>query len=236
MERMAYDAGDYLIRPIMSAESGLPADAIVNDFAVSFIAGVPNAAEIEDAVDAVGNFYTVGAAAVNKVGNYISEWVDRGATHVITATQITAPPMGSPVFEKAWLGPPAPTVPDSLPYEVAGCLSFHADLTGIAEEAGATRPRARRRGRLYIGPLSLQAVDYDANPVTLSTNFRAALAARAVALADELEAAGWYWSVWSRVDATLRPVVGGWTDNAPDSQRRRGIDATNRATWGPVGP
>jgi hypothetical protein len=28
-----------------------------------------------------------------------------------------------------------------------------------------------------------------------------------------------------------RPIVGGWTDNSPDTQRRRSVLATTRNTW-----
>lgn len=31
--------------------------------------------------------------------------------------------------------------------------------------------------------------------------------------------------------STARPIVGGWADDSPDTQRRRGVNATQRITW-----
>lgn len=45
-----------------------------------------------------------------------------------------------------------PTSPVALPSEVAVAMSFAGDLEGFAEETGVTRPRSRRRGRLFLGP------------------------------------------------------------------------------------
>jgi hypothetical protein len=46
----------------------------------------------------------------------------------------------------------------SLPNECASTLSFRGDIEGFPEEFGLTRPRARRRGRVFIGPLNMNTV------------------------------------------------------------------------------
>jgi len=215
----------------MTASSGLPEDQVVNDFAFRFD-GTPGPTEYAAMFDLVDEFYNV-AAVTNTVGNYISRAVNRSATHELAAYHITAGPLGSPVASIPWLGPPTPTDTNGVPREVAAVLSFHADLTGVLEEGpGDTRPRARRRGRLFIGPLTSNAVNVTTPPFFLADALTLAMRENAVKLMDDSGTADMPWSVWSRADATLYPVIGGWTDNAPDTQRRRGPDATVRVTWG----
>lgn len=233
---MAYTAGDVLVRAVMSSTSGLPADVVVNDFAFQF-PGAPTSGEVDDLFTAVSDFYRLDTAIGINVGEYLGESINRSATHELQAYHIVAGPLGSPFQTDNWLGPPTPVVADlNLPNEVAAVLSFHADLTGIPEESGATRPRARRRGRIYLGPLVGYAVSMEDPIPMLNSNLRTCMQQAAVRLADDAETAGGYWSVWSRADSTVRPIVGGWTDNAPDTQRRRGPVASSRSTYGPVGP
>jgi hypothetical protein len=40
-----------------------------------------------------------------------------------------------------------------LPAECAIALSFRGDVAGLQEEAGLIRPKSRRRGRVFLGPL-----------------------------------------------------------------------------------
>ena len=228
---MAYGLGDYLIRAVMTADSGLPEDAIINDFAVQHTAGSPSVGELTDAMNDVGDFYRLGATATNRVGSYISNGVDRGATHLLQAYQIVAGPLGSPALELPWLGPVAAVSTNNLPTEVSGVLSFHGDLTGLPEEAAGTRPKSRRRGRIFVGPLILEATEFAEPSPRLHSDFTSALRSNATALFDRLEADGWDWCVWSRTASTLYPITGGWTDNACDTQRRRGTEASSRVTY-----
>jgi hypothetical protein len=228
---VAYTSGDHLIRPIMTAYSGLPEDQIVNDFAFRFDAGSPTSVDILAIMNVVGQFYRAGATAADQVGTYISNFVSRAATHEIAAYKIVAGPLGSPVATIPWLGPVTAGATTLLPSEVAGTLSFHGDLTAIPEESGATRPRSRRRGRVYIGPLQPVAVTNSSAPAVLAPAFTAAMRSNATVMYDAAEALGWTWCVWSRADATLYPVVAGWTDNAPDTMRKRGQEATLRTVF-----
>lgn len=235
---MAYD-NDFLVRPIMSAASGLPEDKLVNDWAFKWVGGGdPVETNFVDLCAAVGGFYRNGAGAPDQVGNYIGSAVNRSATHEIQVYEISVGAMGSPVYSEDWLGPVSPGTTVNLPTECAAVLSFHADLSGIAEESGVSRPRARRRGRVYIGPLTTGALQNGgntgagANPAPrLATAFLDAMRTQAVAMAAAAELDGWRWSVWSRSDVTLRDVVAGWTDDAPDTQRRRGQAAAARVVY-----
>lgn len=231
---MAYTAGSTLVRAVMESSTGLPSDRYINDFAFEFD-GTPIAANYDNIVTVVSDFYRVVTTGAASVGQFISNAVNRSATHTIDVYHITAGPIGSPVYSESWLGPPTTSSTSGLPTEVAGVLSFHADLTDIPEESGVTHPRARRRGRVFIGPLNINAVDISNAPYRLAGSgsgaFLNTLREAATRLADDAAANDFTWSVWSRADATLRPVVAGWTDNAPDTQRRRGPASTARVTW-----
>lgn len=226
---MAYTLYNYLVRATMSAASGLPEDTIINDFAFHFAAELDGPAA-DTVTQWIDDFYNVGNGANEPIAGYLGEQIDRGATHLMAFYEITSGPLGAPVFEVPWLGPGNPAVGTNYPTEVAAVASFHATLVGQSEEVGATRPRARRRGRIYLGPLTTGSVqDATAASPVLSTALRDAMA---FAMAELRDTSLSTWSVWSRADEILRPVVGGWTDNAFDTQRRRGTAATNRAVWG----
>lgn len=215
----------------MSSVTGLVEDEVINDWAFHCSAGVPDGADLESLMGIVGDFFRKGTLAVDKVGDGISPVINRAATHKIQAYKITAAGLGSPLLEIDWLGPATSGATRALPNEVAAVLSFHADLTGIQEEAGATHPKARRRGRVFIGPLNENAVNLTAYPVRVYPTFATALRANANVMADDASALGAVWSVWSRKDQVLREVVAGWTDNAVDIQRRRGEAPTARVVF-----
>lgn len=110
----------------------------------------------------------------------------------------------------------------ALPDEVASVLSFQG-----TKEAGF--PQARRRGRIYIGPLATVAANAN-RPATL---FQTALGTAASGLKDDSNDLGVDapWAIWSQVDGAAVIVDNGWIDNAFDTQRRRGVRTTSRAIW-----
>ena len=112
----------------------------------------------------------------------------------------------------------------ALPSEVAACLSFQATrVSGISQ--------ARRRGRVYIGPLGNQCAAGGLTAfATVDPGF--SLALRSAALRMKASGtAGTSWAVWSPTSGVARVVNDGWVDDAFDTQRRRGIAAGNRNTW-----
>lgn len=228
---MPTSSADVLVRAIMQGDTGLPADVFVNDFAFRLDAGgSPSSTDLDNVLGAVDNFYNAVTPSGAKVAGVIGEAVDRGATHTLEVYSISAG--GSPLRSDPWLGPAAPSTANSnLPTEVAAVLSFHGDLTSIAEESGGTRPRARRRGRIYIGPLTTDAVAITDDDPRLVAAWTTVFRQAAIVMHDAAEADGWTWSVWSRAANELYEIVGGWTDNAPDTQRRRGAESTSRITY-----
>lgn len=114
---------------------------------------------------------------------------------------------------------------EELPSEIALCLSFHGEpVSGL--------PAARRRGRIYIGPLGGSAAP-SSGPSRPVQAFIDLIRTRALAVKAASAASGgiFQWTVWSTSDAAPVPITGGWIDNAFDVQRRRGLAATARNTW-----
>jgi hypothetical protein len=109
-----------------------------------------------------------------------------------------------------------------LPAECAVCISFQAiRASGF--------PQNRRRGRIYIGPLAA-SVNSGARPSSaLLTDLGIAAADFMADVPAAVSTASW--AVWSEVDQEANPVDNGWIDNAFDTQRRRGVQATARTLF-----
>lgn len=129
----------------------------------------------------------------------------------------------APVSEGTWALSANPTAAP-LPPEVALCLSFQAPkLSGF--------PQSRRRGRVYIGPLSVNALDSSGRP---SSAFVTALSGVGDGIIVASGATSWNWAVHSSFSETTGlPVDNGWVDNEFDTQRRRGREWTSRTVFPP---
>lgn len=111
----------------------------------------------------------------------------------------------------------------TLPQEVALCSSFQGDrVSGI--------PQSRRRGRVYIGPLAVAALNDAAGRPASAFVTALADATEALLLASIADGA-YDWVVYSPTDDALVPIDNGWVDNAFDTQRRRGVAASGRTSW-----
>jgi hypothetical protein len=105
------------------------------------------------------------------------------------------------------------------PQEAALCASFYGD-----------RNIPRQRGRVYIGPFENHSTDgATARPTTaLQNTVKGAMQA----LADSNGLCEWVTLHHTSLVAGMHPVTAGWVDNEWDTQRRRGLKATSRVTWG----
>jgi hypothetical protein len=120
----------------------------------------------------------------------------------------------------------------TLPSEVALCLSFQA-----AKVAGQSQ--ARRRGRIYLGPFATLAM---ATGQLAGDNRPAANMVAEVLAAADVMATGGSGAARLAIFSPTTLVGGGsiddawtdaaelWIDNAWDTQRRRGANATTRST------
>jgi hypothetical protein len=233
-----------LVRIALQNVSGMAKDQVVNDF-------VFNAPSSDaDAVAAVTAIYNVSpdGGGSNPLGLYINSEISRVApvqwsTYDLTA-HLDGSPHGSPTATGGFILR-GPSSTNQLPDQVAGVMSYHAidasvlesgpsgpiptpdravDEGAPATHVGNTRPKSSLRGRLYIGPLTIEAVQ--ANGVT-SAAFSASMQACGIKLMTD--ALGW--CVWSRRTASVHNIVGGWTDTGFGVVRKRNTAARLKAAW-----
>ena len=147
----------------------------------------------------------------------------------------TRPPAGmgfGPPLSTTNCNLPAATVGAAgYPSEVSITLSFHADYTTIPEHIGSTRPRARYRGRVYLGPMGENSGFTQTTGGRWTVVAASALTTITGAASTLLHVSSLGWSVFSRKNWALYPVIGGWVDNAFDVQRRRGTAASAKSLW-----
>lgn len=138
-----------------------------------------------------------------------------------------------PVATSSFIFSPGGT---ALPGEVACVLSFRA--TTVAGQVAA-----RRRGRIFLGPLSQSSMSVSGGDVRISAGSRTTITAAAAALRDDTTLSGLIWSVFSPTTAGSPPwssgalsgsfeaVVAGHVDDAYDTVRSRGLSALARTTF-----
>ena len=180
-----------LARAELQPVSGMAADVVVNDFVFAGTStAAAMAAEVESLLIA---FYYNATASGNAVGHYLGSSRKRTAlTSFLKFYDISA------VLGGGVVGSPIRTTPMTLiaglnttdqAEEVAAVISIAADFSGAVEESGSTRPRSRRRGRLYIGPLIQSSGSTDASGhFRPTTQFRNTLKEAAARLRDDTTA------------------------------------------------
>lgn len=233
--------GSALVRFVLDHNSGRSDDRASIGVAIT---GTDDAADITGSelhtlADTLYN--TTPGGGTHPLGYYIGKQMSRASDGLQVNVYDLAPsgvlagtsPMGSPVSTYTQ-GITASASVNPLPSECAAVVSFKADYTGALEESGATRPRARRRARVFLGPLdsaTLSAPSSAYIPVLASGFITDALAVfGALETALEGVGSGWGLGVWSRKDATIRAVVDIGMDSQFDTQRRRGERSTG-ITW-----
>lgn len=238
-----------LVTVTLFSVTGLPEDAVQNTFCIGTSPGT--LAEQNDVRGHFQDFYNfehdVPSSASNfAVGEHLSPAISRTANPYIDITPIPfarpVPPagLGSPEYSSEFPNDLiAPNNTTALPSEVAMCMSLRADYGTRQEEApddgdadGAIeRPRSRRRGRVYIGPLNAGVVDASSGVPRVAAIARETLTLAAKKLDDALEAmglGGLY--IFSREDWAAVKATHVWVDDAFDIQRRRGEGPTTRNT------
>lgn len=202
----------YIVQVIQKMESNIPADSSVNTWAFASAAPAPDPADFAAIGTALFDFYTELASLL--AVNVAQEWG-------LKIYDKAAPEPRSPLVDRDDFGPFSTPVLTPLPSEVALCLSFRGPYV-------SGEPKARRRGRVYVGPLAVTVSEGAANGARPASGVPAFFSDAVEALTAVLTAEGLLHCVWSRSDDTFYPVVEYWVDNAFDTQRRRGIAPTAR--------
>lgn len=213
--------GSYHVQVAVPAKSGIASDAVVNTWCVSASYTSPQAG-LEDFADNLKDFYEVNLSSRSTM----YKWVNTRIKIYKTAD----PKPRVPVFDEL-LGLSDAQSNNTLPTELACCLSFQADKLSGAKQA-------RRRGRVYLGPFGVNVVDQSEGRPTTAWIDATKTAALALLTASETNGHGWKWCVLSPTSGldpdggiTCWPVTNGWLDNAIDVQRRRGLTPTARTMF-----
>lgn len=141
--------------------------------------------------------------------------------HEMVCYRISDPEPRAPVLTRAWNFSSGITG-NPLPSEVAMCLSYQGEkASGV--------PQSRRRGRIYIGPLNVGTLHTDGRPAAAAIT--SLVDAGENLLQASKAAPNWKWAVYSRVNGSGVSAENGWVDNAFDTQRRRGVEASARTTF-----
>jgi hypothetical protein len=202
---------DNIVQVALAHDSALPEDVTVNTFAFY----TETAKDAVAAASIVGQLNTFYQAFDNFLSSLLS-----GVGVVKFYDRADVKPR-VPWFLGALSLEPGPT---ALPGEVALVLSFRA-----AAVSGSSP--ARRRGRVFLGPLAINTMDAATGRPLNSVLNEIASAASSLRAAGASDPA-WTWQVWSEMDNVGREINNGYVDNAFDTQRSRGNDPTARINWG----
>lgn len=201
----------YLSQFALNGVSGLPEDVMVNTMAFESNSGAPDNGEMNAITAAIAAFYSELTPA------FATALPD---TYALKLYDIDAPEPRVPLRSLTASLVGAGSGGARLPEEVAVCLSYNG--VGVSGS-----PAARRRGRVYIGHLGVNALATNARP---SSNWNAWFLDAITEFLAELDGSGVIHSVWSRADDELYNVVRYTMDDAFDTQRRRGQAPTTRTT------
>jgi len=198
-----------------------PSGAMVNTFNFSTGAVTSYVTLADSVAAALQNFYTQPAAGLN-LAKYMAPWVSRNV-EIRTYDPTTAKPRVPTIYGFTMVASAASGAASTIPMDVALCLSYHA----------APPVTRHRRGRVYIGGCTTDWMvtgTVSAPPVFNIAATSPADVVKNSAVALIASATGW--SIYSRAANTFSSIIGGYIDNEPDTQRRRGSTTSSRLAFG----
>jgi hypothetical protein len=221
----------------LGRKSGIAADEVVNvlHFATTLPVGT-RPGVIDDIKDAVAGFYNV-------IGAQLGKSISRTAlAHTIEFRTIAEGGPGAGDDTESVMIDAIPfTISTAafgstvdLPGEVCSALSFVGfGASAVPEESGSTRPRARHRGRMFIGPLTDNCCVQDADTGRVSMSLIIAesiVDAYATYINSISELSSTSHVVYSPSNGFSYAVVQAWMDDGFDIIRSRGEAAIARFT------
>jgi hypothetical protein len=201
--------------------TALPKDRVVNTFHFVSQATPPGPTEFNDVAAAVKNFYDGVHFTSSGVAAILSSRIT--GTYTLKVFNLDDPEPRVPVHLEVVASTAFSAAGPPLPTEVAICGSYQA-------AASSGSPQARRRGRIYIGPLPQACVT---STGMVRTNEQLIIRRAMRALVNDTAT---NWAVYSRRDNAGYLVSNGWVDDAFDIQRRRGVSALVRSLWDGTSP
>lgn len=203
----------FLVQHALQGKTLAAEDRFVNTFHLDSTATVLIEATFDTIANAIELFYTSQQVGLSEFG--------RGIGRTIKIYNMGLPTPRAPLYERVSdTAPYIAPASSSLPEEVAICLSYEG-----LQVSGS--PPGRRRGRIYVGPWNVGIIQNNSDgsckvhSATVGSLLNAALELKA-----DLAAADCPWKIWSGRDAAFVDIATFRVDNAFDTQRRRGRDAT----------
>jgi hypothetical protein len=196
------------------ATSLVTKDDVTNTWHFTTVSDPPSSTDLASIRDALQTFY--GSFSTN----FLSDW---NTTVLMKMYNLADPKPRAPIttYSVALSGPFANTNL-LMPREVSMAVSYKAStISGV--------PAGRRRGRIYLP--TFYGTVFDSTGRFTSTICNTVRNAANTLRTTSDSATGWDWVVYSRTANTTAPVAGGWVDNAPDIQRRRGQASTLRVVY-----
>jgi hypothetical protein len=194
-----------------------PTGVMVNTFAFNTTNYVTYPSHSDAVAAALTTFYNSSGIGAN-----MATWVAR-AYEIRNYNPLDGKPRVPTIYGVTLPANTAGTTVNVIPGDVSQCLSFH----------GAPPITRRKRGRIFLGGVTSNwmatpdASSYPRFITTLNGQTQAAINAMTTLAASTVG-----WCIYSRAGGTYAPVVGGYVDSEPDTQRRRGNTASSRVTWG----
>lgn len=223
--------------------SGLPKDRIVNTYAIAEANHTPG--DLPALALAIQRIYTaaelvVGVTLATQMSPALNRAADACSVKMYNITDhLDGSPHGSPEFVLPFTlpasGPGAP-MPEEVALvgtlEAAGRAAQFVEVPdGADPDAAPDRPRQRYTGRVYYGPFNAGVVVADANGMARPTaNIQTIIRNVLVRASVEIDDVGvgdiYGLGVWSRKNRAIRGIDNVRTDDAFDTQRRRGASPT----------
>lgn len=206
-------------RFVGQASSNISRDNVSNTFHFRYSGVLAPPPDIENVLDMVEDLYcTPAQPSSHGLGWWLNSTINRQARLIVYNLEDPTP--RAPIAERA-ITLPGPGGGNKLPAEVALTCSFQGDRVSGTNQA-------RRRGRIFLGPLNVSGADMtipsEAMMTSVKDQFKGLLDASESALL-------WEWVVHSPTSDSFTFVRSGWIDNAWDTQRRRGPRATARMVY-----
>lgn len=224
------------------SRTGLSKDKVFHDWWFGGLSG-DFSGSLTDAGTALQDFYNRDGSSPFSVlapVGYMAYWLDYNhvlihITQVDIATGATVSVIADDVVNWSDSRDTEGDVAD-LPAETALCLSYHASPSDAPAPAPHTNPRARIRGRVYLGPwhagVATSGTGLELNYSRPSTTLVSTVKSSANNLLTASNASDTFtWVQYSRAQRTVSAVTGGWVDDEWDTQRRRQHRATYRSVF-----
>lgn len=227
------------------SETGLPKDSVSNTFAVNGGPPVGDLVSLGLVADAFIALYNAQPGGLTRTGQNSFESIARRLSSVLDTGALRSSVklydalaglgpgnMGAPLFVKPFTLAGTDNTKSAFPSEVAVVVTLEAvGRAGAAVELpGGQRPKSRRTGRFFIGPVNSGTATSDNGVIRPDPDFQDLCINAVLKLDADLGAIlpAMDLGVFSRVDGVVRPVEFVSVDNAFDTQRRRGEAATTR--------